>query len=129
MWYSEGLKFQCTQCGNCCTGAPGYVWITVPELYRMAEFLGMDDREFARKYVRKANGRLSLIERPNGDCIFYEKGCSIYPVRPTQCRAFPFWREILQRPSNWEHAGTECPGINEGPVHTAEEIDQLLQED
>ena len=26
-WYHLGLRFQCTGCGDCCTGAPGYVWI------------------------------------------------------------------------------------------------------
>ena len=25
-WYRDGLRFQCTQCGNCCTGDPGVVW-------------------------------------------------------------------------------------------------------
>ena len=27
-WYAEeGLAFECTGCGDCCTGAPGYVWV------------------------------------------------------------------------------------------------------
>ena len=26
-WYRDGLRFTCTRCGNCCTGAPGYVWV------------------------------------------------------------------------------------------------------
>jgi Fe-S-cluster containining protein len=128
MWYSGGLKFECTKCGHCCTGGPGYVWITIPELYRIAEWLGMDDREFARTCVRKVGGRLSLIEKPNGDCVFYENGCTIYPVRPSQCRTFPFWREIVERPSAWEQAAVDCPGINQGPVHSEEEIQALLQE-
>ncbi|HSP06322.1 MAG TPA: YkgJ family cysteine cluster protein, partial [Acidobacteriota bacterium] len=102
MWYSGGLKFECTKCGHCCTGGPGYVWITIPELYRIAELLGIDDKTFVHAYVRKVNGRFSLIERPNGDCIFYENGCTIYPVRPSQCRTFPFWPEIVERPSGWE---------------------------
>lgn len=127
MWYSGGLKFECTQCGHCCTGTPGYVWITLPELYRIAESLGMKDREFARRYVRKVSGRFSLIEKPNGDCIFYDKGCTIYPVRPTQCRTFPFWKENLDRPGSWQKAALECPGINTGTVHTEEEIQRLLQ--
>lgn len=128
MWYSGGLKFECTQCGHCCTGAPGYVWITIPELYRIAEMLGLDDREFSRKYVRKVNGKLSLIEKPNGECVFYDKGCTIYPVRPAQCRTFPFWPEIVERPSTWEKAAQECPGMNHGPDHTEEEILAKLQE-
>ena len=27
-WYRDGLRFECTRCGACCTGAPGYVWVT-----------------------------------------------------------------------------------------------------
>ena len=27
-WYADGLPFTCTQCGDCCTGDPGYVWVT-----------------------------------------------------------------------------------------------------
>jgi Fe-S-cluster containining protein len=127
-WFSGGLKFECTQCGNCCTGAPGYVWITIEELYRIAEFLGMRDREFVQRYVRKIDQRMSLIELPNGNCIFYDRGCKIYPVRPSQCRIFPFWKEILDNQTNWEKAAKECPGMNHGKKFSKEEIDALLQE-
>jgi Fe-S-cluster containining protein len=72
--------------------------------------------------------RWSLIERENHDCIFYEEGCKIYPVRPTQCRTFPFWRENLEKPGNWSRTAGECEGINQGKVYTAEEIDKLLKE-
>lgn len=126
-WYKDGLKFECKQCGNCCTGSPGYVWITIPELYRIAELLGLNDREFAKRYVRKVGDRMSLIELPNGSCIFYEKGCKIYPVRPTQCRTFPFWKEIVAKPSTWEEASRLCRGINDGPIHTEEEIESLIR--
>ncbi len=127
-WYGNGLKFECTKCGHCCTGAPGYVWITLPELYRIAEFLGMDDQEFTKRYVRRVNQRTSLIEIPNGDCVFYDNGCKIYPVRPTQCRTFPFWSEIIARRQSWEEAAQECPGMNTGRTHAAEEIDGIVAE-
>ena len=31
-WYAEGLRFKCTECGQCCTGAPGYVWVNEEEV-------------------------------------------------------------------------------------------------
>jgi Fe-S-cluster containining protein len=127
-WYKDGLRFECTQCGHCCTGAPGYVWITVREIYRMAEFLEMRERDFVRKYVRRVNQRMSLIELPNGDCVFYDKGCKIYPARPNQCRTFPFWKEIVASPASWQRAASECPGMNQGKTLTENEIDRLLQE-
>lgn len=94
----------------------------------MAEFLGMRERDFVRQYVRQINQRLSLIELPNGNCIFYDHGCKIYPVRPTQCRTFPFWKEVLSNVVTWDRATSECPGMNRGKTFTEAEIDELLQE-
>ncbi len=39
-WYQDGLRFTCTMCGKCCTGDPGYVWVTDEELAALAKFLG-----------------------------------------------------------------------------------------
>jgi Fe-S-cluster containining protein len=127
-WYKDGLKFECTRCGNCCTGAPGYVWITVEEIYKIAEFLGIRERDFVRQYIRKVDQKMSLIELPNGNCVFYDQGCKIYPVRPSQCRTFPFWKELLTNQSNWDRAARECPGMNQGKHFAEEEIGDLLQE-
>ena len=127
-WYKDGLKFECTQCGNCCTGAPGFVWVSIPEIYRIAEFLGMRERDFVKQHVRQVNQRMSLIELPNGNCIFYDRGCKIYPVRPTQCRTFPFWKEIVANTMTWDRAAVDCPGMNQGRTFTEDEIDALLQE-
>ena len=38
VWYDAGLKFQCTRCGACCTGAPGYVWVNGEEIARLAAY-------------------------------------------------------------------------------------------
>jgi Fe-S-cluster containining protein len=128
-WFKDGLQFECTQCGKCCTGKPGYVWIKIEDMHRIAEFLGIRFREFVSKYVRKVGNRWSLIEEENSDCVFYESGCKIYPVRPVQCRTFPFWPENLRKPASWKEAGKECEGINQGKTYSAEDIDALLLED
>ena len=39
-WYSDGLKFDCTGCGDCCTGDPGYVWVSRAEIEALAAALG-----------------------------------------------------------------------------------------
>ena len=128
-WYKDGLKFECTKCGHCCTGRPGFVWVKVEEMHQIAEFLGMRFRDFVKQYVRKVGERYSLIEKANNDCVFYESGCNIYPVRPTQCQTFPFWKENLENPGMWQKAAKECEGMNQGRIYSEEEIDALLLED
>ena len=124
-WYQDGLRFECTQCGDCGTGEPGYVWVSTREIEAIARHLEISVSEFRRRHVRKVKKRFSLVERANGDCIFYHDGCIIYPVRPSQCRSFPFWRENLARASDWEDAAVSCPGMNTGRLYSIQEIGRI----
>lgn len=127
-WYSEGLRFECTQCGDCCTGAPGYVWVTQDEIAALAEQTGTDVSAFERKYVRKVGIRRSLREFPNGDCVFFDRqtrSCQVYHARPRQCRTWPFWESNLQSPGAWEQTAQACPGCNRGQLHLVKEINGL----
>ncbi len=126
-WYADGLRFACTRCGACCTGE-GYVWVTPERIARIAGFLGLEPQAFAARYVRRVGDRLSLIEKPNTDCVFWQQdsGCTVYAVRPEQCRSFPFWPEHLESPAAWSELAAECPGIGEGPLHTIGEIRRRL---
>lgn len=128
-WYAEGLRFACTRCGDCCRGAPGYVWVTAREVERVARFLGMAPGGFRRQFVRRVGHRLSLKERDDGDCTFYREGCLIYPVRPSQCVTFPFWESNLHTPEDWERLAQHCPGVNCGPLHPEAEIRRRLRAD
>jgi uncharacterized protein len=123
-WYQDGLAFSCTRCGACCTGAPGYVWVTPTEIERLAEYRGQTVQEFSSQFVRKVGRRYSLIEKPGGDCIFWEKnaGCTVYPARPVQCQTWPFWPENVEKPADWEHTRSICPGSGQGRLYTVEEI-------
>ncbi len=145
-WYADGLCFTCTQCGNCCTGAPGYVWISLEEIDRLAAHLKLSAPEVIDRYCRQVNGRYSLNERlsPRGeyDCLFLHqqkttpppgsneqpkgrRGCTIYPVRPLQCRTWPFWDGLLSAPEVWERATDRCPGMNHGKRYTLPQIHAL----
>jgi Fe-S-cluster containining protein len=128
-WYREGLRFQCTRCGECCRGAPGYVWVTEAEVTRVASFLGMDRTTFRQEFVRLVGDRLSLKEREDGDCVFYRGGCLVYPVRPTQCAIFPFWETNLRTRDDWERLADECPGVNQGEVHPPSDVAMFLRMD
>lgn len=86
-------EFRCARCGNCCRW-PGYVKLTDAEIVAIAGHLGISETEFTAQYTMLARNRrfLSLIEKPDGSCVFFEAepvGCRINPVKPQQCRDFP----------------------------------------
>jgi uncharacterized protein len=128
-WYQDGLRFTCTQCGKCCTGAPGFVWVTDEEIDKLAAARGMKRAEFAAVYTYKTRGKVSLRERNNGDCIFYDadKGCTVYAARPMQCRTWPFWESNLTTPEKWEETEAVCPGSGEGDLIPVEEITRRVK--
>jgi Fe-S-cluster containining protein len=124
-WYHEGLRFQCTGCGDCCTGAPGYVWVNDEEIVALAELVELDVDAFERKYVRKVGRRRSLIELPNGDCIFFNsqtRRCTVYLARPRQCQTWPFWQSNLETRQTWAETSRACPGCGQGPLIPLEQI-------
>src|SRR6185295_3846657 len=95
-WYKKGLNFKCTECGQCCTGGPGFVWVTEEEIAAMADLLQISVKDFKIKYVRKRGKRQSLNERKSDNfaCVFLkDKKCLVYKARPEQCRTFPWWKE------------------------------------
>jgi Fe-S-cluster containining protein len=92
----------------------------------------MDLKSFQRRYLREVNlsgiHRVSLIEKSNYDCIFWENGgCSVYRFRPMQCRSYPFWSGNLISLHGWEQLKSSCPGIGVGRVHSRREIERWLR--
>ena len=77
-----------------------------------------------QQYARQLNTRMTLQEVKRGrkfDCVFLVRdpktgnaGCAIYPVRPTQCRTWPFWKENLKSLRDYATAARDCPGMAKG---------------
>ena len=133
-WYAGGLKFSCTQCGNCCTGAPGYVWISQQEVLRLARHLKLTVQETVDRHCRIVGDRIALLERISArgeyDCIFLRESggkriCQIYAVRPLQCRTWPFWTGNLSSREMWDVAAQRCPGMNKGRRYSVRQIEKL----
>ncbi len=112
-------KFDATVCsncdGNCCIGESGYIWISKKEIENLALFLNISIEELGIKYLLKVGYKYSLKEKKisnnNYACIFFDlkqKKCSIYDVRPNQCRTFPFWEYFK---NNVKEVQQECPAI------------------
>jgi Fe-S-cluster containining protein len=128
-WYQDGLRFRCTRCGNCCTGTPGYVWVNDEEIAAIAAFRGEPEAETKAVYTRQARRGRTLREKANGDCVFYDrsKGCTVYPVRPRQCRTWPFWESNVASPEAWEQTCRICPGSGQGELISVEEITRRVK--
>lgn len=126
-WYSDGLRFECTQCGDCCTGAPGHVWVNDEEIEALVTTVGLPREEFDKLYVRKVGTRKSLKEFANGDCVFFDaqqRRCKVYAARPRQCRTWPFWDSNLRTPEDWQRTCTVCPGSGQGQLYQLEAIEK-----
>ena len=128
-WYHAGLHFTCTRCGHCCTGEPGYVWVDDAEINAIADFRREARAEVVALYTKDSQRGPTLREKSNGDCVFYDRtaGCTIYPVRPRQCRTWPFWDSNLQSPQAWERTRGVCPGAGQGELIPVEEITRRLK--
>ena len=125
-WYRDGLKFKCSGCGDCCTGAPGFVWVNAAEVEALAGRLELTVEEFEDQYTRRIGARRSLKEFSNGDCVFFDnkqRHCEVYEQRPRQCRTWPFWDSNLKTPEDWARTCQECPGSGQGRLYQLDEIE------
>ena len=125
-WYRDGLRFECTQCGACCSGEPGYVWVDQSEIEAMATEIGITVEAFEGKFIREIGNLRSLIEYPDGDCILLDprtRKCLVYGSRPVQCRTWPFWDSTLEKKKDWKETCEICPGAGKGRLYSLEEIE------
>lgn len=131
-WYAAGLRFECLQCGRCCSGpSEGYIWVSRPEIRLIASHLNMSANELKRKFLRRVGFRMTIVEDAHTrDCVFIQKtrrgkGCMIYAVRPRQCRSWPFWPINLAGPDTWNSTARKCPGINRGEFYSTKQIQTI----
>jgi Fe-S-cluster containining protein len=126
-FFDQGIRFECQRCGACCTGSPGTVYVGKNEIIRISHFLGISDSQLIDTYLYPYRKSYSIREARDGECFFFDAGCKIYPVRPDQCRTFPFWFSNLRSREKWQHIRGECPGIGCGPLFTKHQILEIVQ--
>ena len=103
----NGVYYQCQRCTNCCKW-PGQVKLTENDIVRMADFLGLEEREFIETWTRLRPDRQGLAllnkgEGGEGECIFLDgRDCRVNAVKPAQCAGFPNtwnfpgWRDVCE---------------------------------
>lgn len=114
---TEGLHFTCQPgCTKCCD-MDGLVYLNEDDLKKAAKFVGMSARKFEAKYVYRTRHQMRFRKPREKQCPFLEEGgCSIHPAKPTQCRTFPFWPELVEKRAAWNKTAKYCPGIGKGPL-------------
>ncbi len=125
------VRFECQKgCSNCCEIGGGYVFVSDKNILHISRYLGITAEEFTANYTHLVEDgtKRCLNDKDNAQCIFLEDGkCSIYPVRPLQCRTFPFWPQNMKSEKRWAQTCQECPGIGKGKHFSREEIEEILK--
>lgn len=92
-WYALRISvlvvikfFECERCGRCCINSPPV--FKEGEAHRIADFLGKRVEDLPLSPTTMFSKKFYRASKP---CPFLSKDnkCTIYPVRGTQCRAFP----------------------------------------
>lgn len=128
-WWKDGVRFECQGSGRCCVsrGEFGFVYMTIEDRRRAAASLKITTAQFTRRFCAKTDGFFHLKDAAGPECIFLEKNrCGIYEGRPTQCRTWPFWPEVMT-PKAWKtEVAAYCPGVGKGRVWSREEVEAQL---
>jgi uncharacterized protein len=113
----DGVRFTCQAGCTACCQETGFVYLTDDDLRRAAAFVGLDSAEFEAKYAVRTKQELRFRKPRNKQCPFLDDtGCVIHPAKPTQCRLFPFWPELLEDRGEWLSTAARCPGMGKGPL-------------
>ncbi len=110
--------FECQQCGQCCTGFGG-TYVTENDIQNICRYITADPATFIEQYCDMSGSRPVLTTADAGSCVFFdpEKQCTIHPVKPYMCRAWPFIKTLIANPENWDIMANSCPGIKKGVAH------------
>ncbi len=111
------LRFACQPgCTKCCD-QEGYVYLSEEDLKRAAKFVGLSAAAFEARYIYRTRHQRRFRKPREKQCPFLESGgCSIHPAKPTQCRTFPFWPEMVESRREWNRTARFCPGIGKGEL-------------
>ena len=102
--------FSCKKCGDCCKGFGG-TYVTADDIEKIAAYINTDPKKFVSEYCLKSGSKLVLAQGADGYCIFWDDLCTIHPVKPRMCRAWPFIESVLTDINNWRIMANSCRGI------------------
>ena len=113
MTYDTITIFQCKNCGDCCKGYGG-TYLTQDDITAIATYIHTDPDNFIKEYCQISGKKPVIKQDHRGYCVFWDKICTIHPVKPRMCREWPFIKPVLVDILNWEIMAGSCPGIRTG---------------
>ncbi len=120
------------------------IYLTEEDIERISRKTGLDAKgfvdtlyEYDGKVVKaKEGGKKVILDIPvmkskeDTTCVFYEEGCTVYPVRPRACRLFPFRVEERSTPEGdlilSIGYNPQCPGIGKGKSVVKNDLEKLV---
>ena len=130
---TTGLRFECTQCGKCCTRRFGYehVYVDEHDVRAMAALLGSSVENFRREHTFVDEYGWTQVRFAEDACPFLDVAtnhCQVYAARPVQCRTFPFWRDMVDARGWTDDARTLCEGVGRGEVQPRARVEASMTE-
>lgn len=126
------INFKCQGSSNCCIshGSYGYVYLTKNDIINLSDYFKISVKNFKKKYCNNSEGYIFLKDKYKNKCIFLKnKRCTVYKIRPTQCKTFPFWPENMNTKTWNKDIMNFCPGIGKGKKFSKDEIKKILEID
>lgn len=111
--YQKGNEiFECRQCGSCCNGFGG-TCVTKKDILKISSYIQSDPDTFMNRYCVPSGSRYVLTLGKDGSCIFFDRTrqCTIHPIKPYMCKAWPFIQPVINHPENWNMMASACPGM------------------
>ena len=108
-------------------GEPGTIYVSPTEIETIAASIDLPVDDFTAQYLYPFRDSYSIKEDARGRCLFFDEGCTIYDIRPVQCRTYPFWFSNLRSEDRWHSVERQCPGVGRGRLYSRDEIVDLIQ--
>lgn len=102
-------QIDCLSCAACCKNySPRF---KSPDIKRISKGLGMREGAFIAQYLRLDDEGDYVVQSSPCPFLGDDNACSIYDIRPSDCRRFPYTDEdvLLKRPNITLKNSTFCP--------------------
>jgi len=91
---TENPPLNCLKCASFCCKLAGYVEVHRADIRRLADHLGLTEREFEEKHIVEVTRKgEKLIKSGYDTCQFLsaDRRCTVYSARPRDCREYVCW--------------------------------------